>query len=731
MPWWPLRARRRLPVLLQSEVAECGLACLAMVAAYWGHDTDVAALRRRFSISLKGSTLKGLIDIARALGMKARPVRLELDELHRVPRPSILHWDMRHFVVVEWVGGGFVVVHDPAVGRRKLTLAQVSTHWTGVALELTPGPGFDPCQDSTSPAWRSLTGHIVGLRRGLTQMLVLALALQAVALLVPFYLQGVVDHALSQGDRDRVMVLGAGFLTLCFVQAALSAARSWVTTTLSTNVNFQWLGNAFTHLLNLPLSYFEKRHLGDIVSRFGSIQTIQHSLTTQFVEGVVDGLLVVATLIAMLSYGARLAIPAAAAVLVYVLVRGALLRPTRDATAEQMLHTARQQTLFIESTCGVQAIRLFGRAEERRVRWTNALADQFNAELRVARFTVASQTTRSLLFAVVRVAFVWIAALAVLDGRMTIGMLFAYLSYQDQFVERLAALADKLFELRLLRLHAERVADIVCAEAEDPGIVVGAPDLPEAPQIELRDVSYRYADEDPFVLLDVDLVVQAGQCVALAGASGCGKTTLIKLLLGLLRPTRGQILVGGVPIDQLGPARHRQMLGAVLQDDLLFSGSIAENISFFEAGADRSHIEHCARMAAIDREIAAMPMGYDTLVGDLGAGVSGGQKQRILLARALYKRPSILILDEATSQLDVTNEQCVNAAVRQMALTRVMAAHRPETIAMAERVIVLGQGRILRDFAQAEPQHHRLHPAGGVADQPARCSRISSLCRRS
>lgn len=702
-PWWPFRTGRRLPVLLQSEVAECGIACLAMVASYWGHATDVSELRRRFSISLKGSTLGGLIGMARDLRLKGRPVKLELADLHRIPLPCILHWDMRHFVVLESVRNGFVVIHDPAVGRRRLALTEVTKHFTGVALELVPGPDFEARTDGKGVAWRSLTGRIVGLRRGLAQMLLLALCLQATTLVLPFYLQGVVDHAIAEGDRHLVIALGEGFLMLCLVQAALSAARSWVTTTLSTSLNYQWLGNAFAHLLSLPLPYFEKRHIGDIVSRFGSIQAIQHSLTTQFVEGVVDGMLVIGTLLAMLSYGASLAVPAGAAIIVYASLRFALIGRIRDAAAEQMVRTAKQQTIFLESARGVQAIRLFGRTDERRVRWTNALADQFNAELRAARFMVASQTARGLLFGAERIVVVWIAAMAVLDGRLTVGMLFAYLGYQDQFVERLASLVDKFCEFPMLRLHGERLADIVCTEAEASGLATESPDLPDAPQIELRGVSYRYADEEPFILRDIDLIIPAGQCIALVGASGCGKTTLIKLLLGLLRPTSGQILVGDVPIEQLGLARHRRILGAVLQDDQLFSGSIAENISFFDSGADRSRIECCARSAAIDREIAAWPMGYDTLVGDLGMGVSGGQKQRILLARALYKRPLILILDEATSQLDVANEQRVNAAVRQMVLTRVMAAHRPETIALAQRVVVLGGGRILRDLTQASP----------------------------
>ena len=697
-------AHRRLPVFLQSEAAECGLACLGMVAAYWGNALDPAGLRRRFAVSLKGSSLKGLMGMAQELSLQARPLKLDLGALRGLVLPCVLHWNMNHFVVLQAVQRGHLVVHDPAVGRRRLSLAEASRHFTGVALELRPDPGFERQPAPQRFTLRSLMGKVVGLRRGLLQWLLLALSLQVLALVSPLYLQWIVDEALVQADRQFVLVLGVGFLLLSGLQAAVGAVRSWVATVLSTSLNFQWLGNAFAHLMGLPLAFFERRHLGDIVSRFSSIQAIQHSLTTQFVEAVIDGLLVAGTGFVMLLYSAPLALCACAPVALYAVLRAALFRAQREAGAEQLVHSARQQTHFLESARGVQAVRLFGGADERRTGWMNLLAEQFNAELRIARLALSGQAARTLLFGAGRVVVVWLAALAVIDGRFSVGMLFAFLSFQDQFGERLASLVDKLFELRLLRLHGERVADIVLTPTD--AVAGGAPpadaEAPAAaPSIELRGLCYRYADEEPFVLQDVNLFIPAGQCVAITGASGCGKTTLIKLLLGLMRPTHGEILVDGVPMGRLGAARVRQVVGAVMQDDPLFSGSIAENISFFEPAGDAARIALCAQMAAIDGEIAAMPMGYATLVGDSGMGLSGGQKQRILLARALYRRPSVLVLDEATSHLDLANEQRVNAAIRQMPLTRVMAAHRPDTVAMAQRVVVIEQGRVLRDFEPA------------------------------
>lgn len=690
--------RRHVPLLLQTEAAECGLACLAMISSYWGHQIDLANMRRRFSVSLKGATLKGLMTMASSLELRSRPLKLDLEHLPELQLPCVLHWDMNHFVLLKSVHAGGVVIHDPAVGERRMTTDVFSTHFTGIALELSPGQAFKKAEETLRFTLLSLMGRVVGLRRGLTQLLLLGVAMQICALVVPFYLQWIVDEALIAADRDLITVLGMGFLLLVITQTAIGAVRSWITTVLATHLNFQWLGNAFAHLMRLPLTYFEKRHLGDIVSRFGSIQTIQKSLTTQFVEGVIDGLLVLATGMVMLLYSPQLTAVAVAAVLLYALLRWSIFHASREATAEQIIHAAKQQTHFLESARGIQSVRLFGRSEERRVGWMNALADQFNADLRISKLSISYQTANSLLFNAERIVVIWLAALAVVDARFSVGMLFAFISYKDQFSQRISSLIDKFFEFRMLRVHGERVADIVLAEPEEEGQEAEIDLERISPDIQVRNLSFRYADGEPLVVKGLDLSIPAGQCIAIAGSSGCGKTTLVKLLMGLLEPTEGEILIGGTPLKRLGLQNYRRMVGTVMQDDHLFSGSIADNISFFDPVPDPARIVACAQQGAIHVEIAAMPMGYNTLVGDIGSGLSGGQKQRILLARALYKSPRLLVLDEGTSHLDIRNEQLVNASIRRVSLTRILVAHRPETLAMAERVVILEGGRIERDL---------------------------------
>ena len=692
-------ARRRLPLFLQTEAAECGLASLGMIAWFHGHRIDLAGLRRRFTVSLKGATLAYLMQVASRLHMAPRPLRLELEELARLRMPCILHWDLNHFVVLKSVDARGVVIHDPAYGVRRLALSEVSRHFTGIALEVLPTTQFREADERRRLHLRDLTGTLSGLKRSLSQVLVLALALQAISIVSPFYMQWVVDGAVVAGDRDLLTVLGIGFLLLAVTQVALTALRSWIVLYLSTTLNLQWLANVFSHLLRLPVSYFEKRHLGDVVSRFGAVNAIQRTLTSSFVEAILDGLMAAATLAMMVVYSAVLAAVAIAAVVCYGLLRWLFYQPLRRATEEQIVHSARQQSHFLETVRGVQSIKLFGRQDERRSRWLNLVVESTNQDLATQKLGLGFRAANGLVFGVERIAVVWLGALLVLDSTFSVGMLFAFMSYKDQFSARIGGLIDKMIDLRMLGLQGERLADIVLTPPEEDAPATAADAIDAS--LEVNAVSFRYSDTEPLVLVNCSFRVAPGESVAIVGPSGCGKTTLLKLMLGLLAPTDGKILAGGIDIQKLGIDRYRRLVGTVMQDDQLFAGSIGDNISFFDPAPDQAAIEQFARTAAVHDDIHAMPMGYHTLIGDMGAALSGGQKQRILLARALYKQPRILFLDEATSALDVEKERAVNDAIRSLHLTRIIIAHRPETIASADRVIVLQGGRVAQDVRRA------------------------------
>jgi ATP-binding cassette subfamily B protein RaxB len=694
----------KLPVILQTEATECGLACLAMVAGYHRYHTALNSLRRRFPVSLKGATLAGLIQVAGQLELGTRALKLDLDDMRKLKLPCILHWNFNHFVVLKEVGVKTVTIHDPGHGVRALSWNEVSASFTGVALEVWPSASFRPQKQRQRLPLRTLMGRVTGLVASLTQIMLLALALEVFALVTPFFMQWVIDDVIISADRDLLTTLVIGFGLLMLMQQAVGTARAWILLYMGTTLSVQWRANVFSHLIRLPVQYFEKRHLGDVVSRFGATDHIQHTLTTAFIEGILDGTMTVITLAMMFIYSPILAGIAVVAMLLYAAGRWAWYQPLRHATEEQIVHAARQQSHFLETVRGVKAIKLFQRQDERRASWLALLVDQINAELRTQRMQLCYRLLNGLLFGVENLLIIWIGARLVLDGNFSVGVLIAFTAYKAQFDSRVSALIDKLFELKMLQLQGERLADIVLHEQEHSAGVHSFADVDALqPTIAVRGLRYRYAEQEPFVLDGIDFALAAGESVAIVGPSGCGKTTLLNVLLGILPATAGEILVAGVPLEQLGVDLLRKMVGTVLQDDVLFAGSIADNISFFDPHADHAWIAQCAELAAVAIDIAAMPMGYNTLVGDMGTVLSGGQKQRVLLARALYKRPRILFLDEATSHLDIGKEQQVNQAVKALNMTRIIIAHRPETIASASRVIVLMGGKVVQDMPGRPP----------------------------
>jgi ATP-binding cassette subfamily B protein RaxB len=685
--------------ILQTESSECGLACLAMVANHFGHHADLAELRRQFSISLKGATLAQIMRHAMAMQLASRPLRLELDEISQLQTPCILHWNLNHFVVLKKVhkslrGKVSLILLDPAVGERRVSLQEASDHFTGVALELMPNANFVKKEEPKKIAIRDLTGHIVGLRLAVVQVIILALVLEIFAIVSPLFNQFVVDEVIGSGDRELLQILVVGFALLLVTQTAISLARSWFLMRWSIDIGFQWTTRVFSHLTRLPVSYFEKRHLGDVVSRFGSIAAIQSTLTNLFVGSVLDGLMAIMALCMMFLYSVKLSLLVLAGVAVYGLLRWAFYQPLREASQERLILSAKENTHFLETIRAITPLKLYGREAERQARWQNLKQDVINRDVKTQKLGIVFQVSNTAISGAQSLAMFYIGANLIMENALTVGMLFAFSSYAGTFSGRIFSLIDLFINVKMLSMHSERLADIVLepTEAEVP-METDVSRLQAS--ITLKNVKFRYADGEPWVLNGVNLHIPAGQSIALVGASGCGKTTLCKIILGLLPPNEGEVLIDNIPIKQLGLRAYRELVGTVMQDDVLLAGSIKDNISFFDSHIDNERIEQCAHFAAIHDEITAMPMGYQTLVGDMGSSLSGGQKQRMLLARALYKQPKILALDEATSHLDVQNEQKVNSVLSELKLTRVMVAHRPETINAAERVVGIVAGEIV------------------------------------
>ena len=693
--------RGRVKLVRQTAITECGLACLAMIADFHGLKTDLGAMRRRFAPSLRGASLKTLMIIGDRVGLAPRAVKIPLDELAGLHLPAVIYWDLNHFVVLEKVERTRVLLHDPASSSKWMSLEEVSKHFTGIALELRPTADFDRKDERKRLKLSQLWSSMTGLKRALAQTLMLSIILQAFVLAMPYYMQLAIDRVLPAQDVDLLAVLAIGFGLFTLINIGTTLLRSFVLLWAGTALGYDLASNIARRLFRLPIDWFEKRHVGDVLSRFQSIQPIQELLLTGAIAALVDGAMAVLTLTVMFFYSPMLATIALSAFVVYLIVRIVSFALERDAIEETISTFAAEQSTLIETLRGITALRLFNRETLRHALWQSKLTDKVNADVRRARISIWQEMANGLLFGIENILVIYFAIGFVIDGGFSVGMVFAYLAYKTQFMDKAAGLIDQFIAFRMIGLHLERLSDIAFAD-EDKSFGPSSDCNSElAGRIELRNVRFRYAPSDPLVLTGVDLSIEPGDFIAITGPSGGGKSTLVKLLLGLVEPDGGEVLVDGLPLERFGYKSYHEQIAAVLQEDTLFAGTIADNIALFDDEPDMERVLASARTAAINTDIESMPMQYETLVGDMGSALSGGQKQRILLARALYRQPKILVMDEGTAHLDTEHEKRINSAIRQLDITRVVVAHRKETIAAANTVYVMNSG-ILEKMRSSE-----------------------------
>ncbi|NID06554.1 peptidase domain-containing ABC transporter [Luteibacter jiangsuensis] len=695
---WTLANRlgvaKRTPVIRQAEQAECGLACIAMILGHHGHHVSLRDLRERAELSSRGASLNDLMGIAGERGLRCRPLRLEMGELEQLHTPCILHWRLDHFVVLLKVSRKHAIIHDPAAGRRRLPLSEVSRFFTGIAMEAVPGNQFASLKIEPAIRLRTMFRLLNGYASSLGSILGFSLALEVLALLMPQLVQIVVDQVLANGDYDLLTLVGISFILLTLITSAISACRSWSVAWLRAHGGMRWTGVLFDRLLRLQQGYFERRHVGDVVSRVDAIHGIQQAVTGQLVGALMDGMIGVATLVLLILYSPPLAAVVCCGTLLYAVIRLSIYRRLREVSIDQIEATASQRTDLVECIRGVRTIRLNNKTSIRSALHANKTASVQTQQFRSDKLGILFEATSSTLSGSQRVIILWAGASFAMRGQMTAGMLMALSAYADQFAHRANALIDYLIQLRLLKIQGERVADVILSP-EEPNMVGSYQGPEHAPSLRFDNISYRYSGNSPWILRNASLSIEPGECVAIVGASGAGKTTALRLLLGLIDPCEGSVRVGGIDLAHLGKSSFRERTGVVLQDDHLFSGTIADNICFFDASAAMNDIYAAASLARIHDDICNMPMGYRTLVGDMGSVLSGGQKQRIVLARALYRKPSVLVLDEATSHLDLITESEVAAHLKELKMTRITIAHRPETVRAADRVFSLVDGQFV------------------------------------
>jgi ATP-binding cassette subfamily B protein RaxB len=706
-------------LMQQAEAAECGLACLGMIAAHQGLKISLAELRRRFPTSLRGAALDDLVDAASQLGLIARPLRLELEELADVRFPVLAHWDLKHFVVIRRRVRAGYRVFDPALGVRTFSDEELSRRLSGVVVEFDRAEGFSTLDASARLRMRDFWKDQPGVGTAFGQLLGLSMLLQFVGIASPLYVQFVVDEVLIKRDVELLSGLALGFGMILVVQLVLKGLRALVLLYSGNQLAVNLTGAIMRRLLRLPLAYFEKRHQGDVLSRIGSLSPIREFLTRGIVEALLNSVTVLITLIVMLCYDLLLTAIVIGSLLIYGVIKTVTLPYLKRLSQEQIHAAADENSHVIESLATIQATKL-GNLEARRERlWHGLFMRTVNASVLVERLRIGLTLGNAGVSGVEQILVVFLGAGLVIDGSLTIGALYAFLAFKSQFADGARGLIEQLIGYRLLRVHLDRLEDILLEEPEatedhrlrSPRAIVDG--------ISLHGVSFQYGSGDAWVLRDVDLNFANDQLIVVLGGSGTGKSTLVKLLLGLLEPVRGSVRIDGMDLERYGRDLLRRSTGVVMQNDQLFTGTVGENISAFDTSPDLERVREAARRARIDTEIEAMRLGYNSLIGDRGASLSGGQRQRLLLARALYSDPDVIVLDEGTANLPPDVELEIFGMLRARRGIRVLVTHRLELVEHADSVVLFDIDRGVQQFSRDDFLSKHAHAQAAVEDIPA------------
>ena len=719
---------RRIPFVQQLEISDCGAACLAMTLAYHGRNVSPEEVRQATRTSRDGVSALSIVEAATAYGMDARGVSVELDGLKELDRGSILHWEFNHFVVLDRVGRTSVEVLDPALGRLRLPMERVSKAFTGVAIVLRPTPSFERRSGASRGAWRYLK-PMLRQSRLLYRVGVMSFLIQLFALATPILMGVIVDRVVPAGDRSFLLAVSLGMLAMVGFHLLSTFVRSHLLLALRAQLDMNISTSFIGHLVKLPYQFFLQRSAGDLMARLNSNVTVREILTTGAISAVLDGALVSIYLLLIFAQSVTMGSVIVCLAVLQVSILAFTHRPMQRVMAETLQAQARSQGYLGQMITGIETLKSVG-AESRSVsQWSNLFVDEINATLARGRLSALIESLTTGLRVASPLVVLTVGALGVLSNDLSLGTMLALSALGAGFLGPLSSLIITGTQLQLLGSYMERINDVLdTAPEQDPDEVEPVGKLEGA--ISLRRVSFRYAETAPDVVKDVSLEIARDQMIGIVGKSGSGKSTLAHLILNLYRPTQGLVLYDGRDLRKLEVASVRAQLGIVPQNSYLFGTSIRANIALTKPDASPEEIERAARLACIHDDIVAMPLGYDTVLSDGGASISGGQRQRIALARALVHEPAILLLDEATSSLDAVTEAKIYSNLGQLRCTRIVIAHRISTIARADLIVVMEDGRFVehgshdelislggRYFELASSQDHRSDAGSGATTQ--------------
>jgi ATP-binding cassette, subfamily B, bacterial len=717
---------KRVPVIQQLNAVECGAACLAMILSYYGRRTSVSECRDKCSPGRDGLTARTIVKAGREYGLRVKAYSLEPEHLKHIPLPAIAHWNFNHFIVIERLSAKGVEVVDPGSGRRQMSHAEFSEAFTGVILAFEPGAHFEKRERRGGRvAWSSYLRTMLsvpGARGALATVLAGSLLVQVLGLVPPLLTKFLVDTVLPFRITGLMNVLGIGLLLVVAGQSVLSYVRNSVLIRLRGRLDSQLMFNFFEHLLTLPFSFFQRRTSGDLLMRLSSNSFIREVLTSNTLSVFLDGSFVVIYLAILLYVSPTFGLLVAGLGTLQILIIFSTRQRVRALMQRELAAKASEQGYLVEAVSGISMLKASGAEDRAFERWSDLFNEQLNVSLERSRVSMLIENALSTLRMISPLLLLWFGALQILDGRLSLGEMLALTALAASFLAPITTLVMNAQQILLIGAHLERIADVLDAEPEQApnGDCIA---LKPSGRIEVRDLSFSYDSNSPPVLSCVSFSVEPGQKVALVGETGSGKSTLAMLMLGLYRPTSGDVLYDGVPLTKLNFRALRAQVGVVLQEPVLFSGSVMQNLTLNNPAAAVEKVMKAAEIAGLHDDIMKMPMGYETFVSEGATTLSGGQRQRLAIARALAHEPSILLLDEATSHLDAVTEARVDGNLSGLSCTRVVIAHRLSTVSNADQILVLHEGAIVE-----RGTHDELMAAGGHYATLVRTGDEESTC---